>query len=235
MLPISDDNNFRPSVPFVTWGLIAINVAVFLYQLTLGTEQALYGFFQQWAVVPARITSGSGYETLVSSQFLHGGWLHLGSNMLYLFIFGDNVERALGHIKYLAFYLAAGIIAALAQVFVEPGSQIPSLGASGAVAGVLGAYLVLFPRAQVNVLIFIGIFFTITRLAAILVIGFWGVTQLFSGVAQLTSQTAQTGGGGVAYWAHIGGFVAGLLVGFVATQFVKPSYNNPNPGSYYPR
>ncbi len=235
MLPISDVNDERRGLPFVTYGLIALNVLVFLYQLSLNSTNQLNNFFQQYAVIPANISNGQDYQTLITSQFLHGGWLHLGGNMLYLWIFGDNVESVLGHIKYLIFYLGAGVIAGLAQVLVDPGSTLPSLGASGAIAGVLGAYLVMFPRAQVNTLIFIGIFFTWTRLSALLVIGFWAVLQFFNGFTELSNRTAQTsGGGGVAYWAHIGGFVAGLIVGFIASQFrsnSRFSRNNYNSGS----
>ena len=231
MLPISDENYERPAVPFVTIGLVILNIAVFLYQLSLPGEAALFNFFQQYAVIPANISAGQGYPSLVTSQFLHGGWLHLGGKMLYLWIFGDNIEGRLGHLRYLLFYLGAGVIAALAQVIVEPNSTIPSLGASGAVAGVLGAYLVLFPHAQVRTLIFIGFLFFMPRLAAILVIGFWGALQFFNGFAEITNRTAQTAdSGGVAYWAHIGGFVAGLLVGFIASLLYRPrGYGNYGP------
>lgn len=230
MLPISDINDQRPVVPFVNYGLILINVAVFLYEWNLSSQQALNDFLLRYAVIPANITSGHDFQTLLTSQFLHGGWLHLGGNMLYLWIFGDNVEGMLGHIKYLIFYLAAGIVAAFTQILFDPGSTVPSLGASGAIAGVLGAYLVMFPHAKVNTLIFIGIFFFMTRLAAVIVIGFWAVLQFFDGVAEITSRTAQTGDtGGVAYWAHVGGFVAGLIVGFISVQLISrtnPRWNN---------
>jgi membrane associated rhomboid family serine protease len=233
MLPISDDNTQRRTTPFINYGLIALNVLVFLYQLMLDQQGQLNDFINRYAVIPANITSGHDYLTLLTSQFLHGGWLHLGGNMLYLWIFGDNVEDALGHIPYLIFYLACGVIAALAQVLVDPGSNVPSLGASGAIAGVLGAYLVLFPHARVNTLIFLGIFFFFTRLTAILVIGFWIVLQFFSGWAEITQRTAQTGDGGVAYWAHIGGFIAGFVVGFIAKLFVQPRQPT-YPGGYGP-
>jgi membrane associated rhomboid family serine protease len=231
MLPIGDDNSQRRSVPFVTYGLIALNVLVFLYQLMLNSNGQLEDFIGRYAVTPANIASGQDYFTLITSQFLHGSWLHIGSNMLYLWIFGDNVEDAFGHIPYLIFYLAAGILAGLAQVVVDPGSTVPSLGASGAIAGVLGAYIVLFPSARVNTLIFLGIFFFFTRLSAILVIGFWAVTQFFSGWTEITNRTAQTNdSGGVAYWAHIGGFLVGLIVAFIAKQFVTSRPYNYPPG-----
>ncbi len=226
MLPISDDNSQRRTTPFVTYGLIALNVVIFLYQISLSDAQ-LNNFLLNYSVIPAHISSYQDLQTLITSQFLHGGWLHVGSNMLYLWIFGDNVEDTFGHIPYLIFYLFCGIIAGLAQVIVDPGSTVPSLGASGAIAGVLGAYLVLFPRATVNTLIFLGIFFFWTRLSAILVIGFWIVIQLFSGFAEITNRTAQTGNGGVAYWAHIGGFAAGLVLALAVKQFVHapvPAY-----------
>ncbi len=148
-------------------------------------------------------------------------------------VFGDNVEGRLGHLGYLIFYLAAGIIAGLAQVVVDPTSNVPSLGASGAVAGVLGAYLLMFPHARVNTFIFLGIFFFLTRLSAIIVIGFWAVLQFFSGFTEITNRTAQTGEGGVAYFAHIGGFVAGLIVGAI---FSRPRLPNTNRyGGFGPR
>lgn len=233
MLPIGDDNSQRRTRPYVTYGLIAANILIFIYQLMLDQQGQLESFINRYAVTPANIANGQDYFTLLTSQFLHGGWMHLLGNMLYLWIFGDNVEDVLGHLPYLLFYLACGVIAGLAQVFVDPGSTVPSLGASGAIAGVLGAYLVMFPHARVNTLIFLGIFFFFTRLTAILVIGFWIVLQFFSGFAEITHRSAQTGDGGVAYWAHIGGFIAGFVVGFIARQFVQtrqPVY----PGNYGP-
>jgi membrane associated rhomboid family serine protease len=153
-------------------------------------------------------------------MFLHAGWLHIGGNMLFLYIFGDNVEDRMGHFPYLAFYLFCGVIASIAQVAVDPNSSIPSLGASGAIAGVLAAYLVLFPWAKVRTIIFIFIFFTIVTLPAIVLIGLWFLLQFFDGVASLS--TAQQGMGGVAYFAHVGGFVTGLVITLLLRPLLKP-------------
>ncbi len=218
--PIGDDNTERRITPFVNYALIAINVAVFLYQV--GHPEFTYGY----SVVPAEITGGqdlSGsvrgvpglrlypgpspiYLTLLSAMFMHGGLLHLGGNMLYLWIFGDNVEDRMGHLKYLIFYLLCGFLASATHIFFGPNSVIPSLGASGAIAGVLGAYLILFPRQGVRVYQW-GM---VTEVPAIIVIGLWGLLQFISGFGSLGRQ-----GGGVAYMAHVGGFVAGLVLVFL--------------------
>src|SRR5947199_602604 len=160
------------------------------------------------------------YLTLITAMFLHAGWLHIGGNMLYLFIFGDNVEDRMGHLPYLAFYLFCGVIAGIAQIVVDPGSSIPSLGASGAIAGVLAAYLVLFPWAGVRTVIFLFIFFTIVTLPAIILIGLWFVLQFFDGVAALSN--AQQSMGGVAYFAHVGGFVTGLVISLLLRPRLQP-------------
>ena len=183
MLPLRDDNP-RSTVPFVTYFLIALNILAFLWELSLGPalERALF----ELAFIPARFWLPGNFVadlfTIVLSMFLHGGLLHIGSNMLYLFIFGDNVEDRLGHGKYLVFYLACGFLATFAHAFFSPASRIPAIGASGAIAGVLGAYLVLFPRAQVTTLIPIFILITIRQIPAIFILGFWFILQLFSGV-----------------------------------------------------
>lgn len=205
MFPIGDDNSARRSVPVVTYALILINVLFFLVELT-GGEQ----FIVQWSIVPRRLLANpaSDFPTLFSSMFMHAGWLHLGGNMLYLWIFGDNVEDAFGHVKYLVFYVICGIAADLAQIVAGPSSNIPNLGASGAIAGVLAAYLVLFPRGQVRVLMGYGVI----PMPALVVIGIWIVLQFVSGIGSITS-SAETGG--VAYMAHIGGFLAGLLIAFI--------------------
>lgn len=214
MIPIGDDPPPRRSFPIVTLTLIAVNVVVFIYELMVPNVDAL---FMAAGVIPLEIGTGrdlpppapygSVYTTLLTSMFLHGGLMHIGSNMLFLWIFGDNVEDRLGHLRYLIFYLLCGVAASAAHVYFNWGSRIPSVGASGAIAGVLGGYLILFPSASVRVLLFIGWFITMTRVPAILMIGLWFVTQLLSGVAGL-GQTEQTAG--VAFWAHIGGFVVGL-------------------------
>ena len=205
MFPIGDDDSGRRSVPLVTYALIALNVLVFFAELSGGEA-----FIQQWSVVPRELLANPAGEfpTVFTSMFMHAGWVHLLGNMLYLWIFGDNVEDNFGHLKFLLFYLACGIAATFAQVLVSASSGIANLGASGAIAGVLGAYIVMFPRGQVRVLMGRGII----PMPALVVIGLWIVLQLISGVGSI-SQTAETGG--VAYMAHIGGFVAGLVLTFV--------------------
>ncbi|HET7433591.1 MAG TPA: rhomboid family intramembrane serine protease [Thermoanaerobaculia bacterium] len=212
MIPLRDDNP-RRLVPLVNYVLIALNVAAFLWELTLGTrlQDALFAV----AFIPARFWLPGGWVpdllTIFISMFLHGGLLHIGGNMLYLAIFGDNVEDRLGHGRYLLFYLLCGIFATLAHAFFSPTSRLPSIGASGAIAGVLGAYLILYPRAQVMTLIPIFFFITVRRIPAVIILGFWFVLQLFSGVGSLGVADAQDSGG-VAYFAHIGGFVAGIVL-----------------------
>ena len=206
MFPIGDDNTARRIVPVVTYVLIAINVVVFLLELQNGDP-----FIQNWAFVPARFSQEptADLTTVFTAMFMHGGWLHLGGNMLYLWIFGDNVEDRFGHLKFLMFYLAAGIAATFAQYAAMPGSTVPNVGASGAIAGVLGAYILMFPQARVNVLLGRQV----VAMPALVVLGFWIVLQLFSGVGQIAYTDADVGG--VAYMAHVGGFVAGFLMAFV--------------------
>lgn len=212
MIPLGDS---VPSerTPFVNYALIALNVIVFFFQLVMGPE--VENLIYTWGTVPVDIIhwwqAPWVLVTLITSIFLHGGWLHLIGNMLYLGIFGDNVEGIMGHKRYLAFYLICGVAANLAQVFIAPTSEIPGIGASGAIAGVLGAYLLCFPRARVFVGIPLLIYMEVVTLPAVVVLGFWFVIQFFNGVAviALSSEAAM---GGVAWWAHIGGFVAGLIL-----------------------
>lgn len=205
MFPIGDDDSSRRTAPVVTYALIALNLLFFFVELSGGEA-----FIQQWSVVPRRLLANpiADLPTIFTSMFMHAGWLHLGGNMLYLWIFGDNVEDNFGHLKFLVFYLACGIAATLAQLAFSAGSNVPNLGASGAIAGVLGAYILLFPRGQVRVLMGRGVI----PMPALVVIGLWIVLQLVSGVGSIT-QSSETGG--VAYMAHIGGFVAGLALTFV--------------------
>jgi len=204
MFPIGDDDSARRSVPVVTYLLIALNVLFFLVELNAGDP-----FIEQWSVVPGRLLANPGADlpTIFTSMFMHAGWLHLLGNMLYLWIFGDNVEDSFGHVKFLVFYLLCGIAATFAQVAFTASSSVPNLGASGAIAGVLAAYIVLFPRGQVRVLMGRGII----PMPALVVIGFWIVLQFISGIGSITA-AAQ---GGVAYMAHIGGFLAGLVLTFL--------------------
>jgi rhomboid family protein len=204
MLPIGDDDSARRTTPVVTYALIAINVLFFLVELSAGDA-----FITRWSVVPRRLLAQPSvyFITIFTAMFMHAGWMHLLGNMLYLWIFGDNVEDRLGHTKYLIFYLLCGVAATFAQVLVDPRSNIPNLGASGAIAGVLGAYLLMFPRGSVRVLMGRGII----PLPALVVIGFWAVLQFLSGFGAIAT-TEQTSGGGVAYMAHVGGFIAGLVL-----------------------
>ena len=206
MFPLGDDDSQRRTTPYVTYVLIAINVLVFLLELQNGDE-----FINQWAFVPHRFAEDPAGQlpTVFSAMFMHGSWLHLGGNMLYLWIFGDNVEDSFGHLKYLLFYLLAGIAATFAQFAALPASNVPNVGASGAIAGVLGAYILMFPNARINVLLGRQI----VAMPAIIVLGFWIVLQLVSGVGSIATTSADVGG--VAYMAHVGGFAAGFLMAFL--------------------
>ncbi|ARV61793.1 rhomboid family intramembrane serine protease [Nostocales cyanobacterium HT-58-2] len=214
MFPLYDENPTRIT-PYITYGLIGINVLVFLHELSLSDVQ-LEQFFRLYAVVPRELTNNFAGEwsTLFTSQFLHGGWWHLISNMVFLWIFGNNIEDCLGHFKYLVFYLSCGALAALCQWIIDINSGVPSLGASGAIAGVLGAYIIRFPHARVFSLVFLGFFITTLRVPALVLIGLFFVQNIISGLANLqvaANMSVETGG--VAYWAHIGGFVFGVILG----------------------
>jgi len=212
MLPIGDDNSARRLFPLVTYALIVLNVLFFLVELNGGDA-----FIMQWAFVPSRFLANpmGDFITLFTSMFMHGGWLHLGGNLLYLWIFGDNVEDRFGHVKFLVFYLLCGLGATFAQLMFSLDSNIPNLGASGAIAGVLGSYILMFPNGRVRVLQGRGV----VQAPALLVIGFWIVLQLFSGIGSVAN-TADTGG--VAYMAHIGGFVAGFVLTFLFRGNTSP-------------
>ncbi len=206
MFPIRDHN---PSgrTPYVTYALMALNIGVFLsYVGLMADDQALGMFYYTYALLPARLSLGEGYGGLLTSMFLHGGWMHLAGNMLFLYIFGDNVEDEMGHIPYLLFYLACGTAAGLGQVITEPLSWVPMVGASGAIAGVMGGYLLLFPRAKVDILVIFIVFFRIFPIPAWIMLGLWFALQFIGGIG------ATPGSGGVAYWAHAGGFIAGLVL-----------------------
>lgn len=223
MVPLKDDNPITIT-PIVVYGLVALNIAVFLYELSLtdgANDAALQQFFNIWAIVPSELTAELSNQaltvdrewlTLFTSQFLHGGWLHLGGNMLYLWVFGNNIEDQLGHIKFLIFYLVCGALAGLSQWVFDPASTVPTLGASGAIAGIMGAYIIRFPHARILTLIPLFIFITTIRIPAIFFLGFWFVQQAFYSALSLGA-TAYTGSGGVAYLAHAGGFVFGAILG----------------------
>jgi membrane associated rhomboid family serine protease len=220
MFPIGDENARVGSAPIVTWALIALNVAAFLLEVSR-PEAALQTFIQSWGVVPREYAAARDlapqiaapfWTTLFTSMFLHGGWMHLGGNMLYLWIFGDNIERAAGPVKFLVFYLVCGLAASAAHILFNLQSPIPAVGASGAISGVLGGYLLLFPKNRVRVLTRGGV----AHVPAVVVLGLWIVLQFINGIGSVarTDETA-----GVAYMAHIGGFVAGLaLVKLIASR-----------------
>jgi membrane associated rhomboid family serine protease len=221
MLPIGDDKYSGGPPALVTMGLIALNVLAFFLELGQPSEGALQSFIQAWGVVPREYAAGRDlaphiplpfWSTLFTSMFLHGGWAHLGGNMLYLWIFGDNLEKAMGSLRFVVFYLACGIGAGVAHVLFNSGSDVPTVGASGAISGILGGYLMLFPRNRVRVLTRSGVM----AVPAAYMLGVWILIQLVSSVGSI-APTAQ--GGGVAYLAHVGGFVVGLvLVRFFASR-----------------
>ncbi|MBI2218602.1 MAG: rhomboid family intramembrane serine protease [Candidatus Rokubacteria bacterium] len=228
MIPLKDDVPSR-TVPVITIVLVALNVVAFLYQVSLemsepglvrrGAVSAAEAFVHEFGVVPCRLSGACAWDfphplvTVFTSMFLHGGLFHIGGNMLYLWIFGDNVEDTLGHGRFLLFYLLCGVAAAVSQTMVAPMSRTPMIGASGAVSGVLGAYFVLFPYATIRTLVTFGFFIRIIQVPAVIVLGLWIVVQLTNGF--LTASMVGTEGGGVAWFAHIGGFVAGLVLLFV--------------------
>jgi membrane associated rhomboid family serine protease len=237
VIPLRDANPTRRR-PVLTIVLIAACVAVFLWELSVeanGGAAALERLFREWGLVPRDLTraiggssSGSGQEvaTLVTSLFLHGGWIHLIGNTLYLWIFGNNVEDRLGPVGFVVFYLFGGLVASTAQVLVDPSSPTPVVGASGAIAAILGAYVVLYPRARVLSLVFLGFFYQLLEIPAVVVLGFWFVLQLISGLASLGASSAS---GGVALFAHIGGFVAGAAVALVIRAGGGAAPRSPRP------
>ncbi|MFZ3070572.1 MAG: rhomboid family intramembrane serine protease [Anaerolineaceae bacterium] len=219
MIPIRDELKTRRT-PIITYVLIAVNVIVFLIEFTAGTgmENMLYEF----AMIPSQVTSGfdlGDARDILTSMFMHAGWMHLIGNMLYLWIFGDNVEDRLGHFPFLVFYLAGGFVAAFAHIAVNPASQVPTVGASGAIAAVLGAYLVMYPRSRIYTFIPFGFFLRLRLLPASVVLILWFILQLFNGVLSMGS----TDVGGTAFWAHIGGFVFGALIGLLFRNDRNPA------------
>lgn len=212
-IPLRDISRRPVHPPVVTVSIIVINVLVFFLELTGGDA-----FVQQWSVIPADIVAGQNWVTILTSMFMHGGWMHIIGNMVFLWAFGPAIEDAMGHLRYLAFYLLGGVVAALAQIAAASSSTVPSLGASGAIAAVMGAFLITYPRDRIRTLLFLGWFIQVTVLPASLLIGIWFVIQLFSQVgAVVTTQSGQSGG--VAYMAHIGG----LIFGFVTARLFENS------------
>lgn len=219
MVPLRDDNPIS-SKPRVTIALIIINIFIFLFQINLGPNQ-LQAFWNTFAIVPIQLTASFRglvefpileWMTLISSQFLHGGFLHIGGNMLYLWVFGNNIEDQLGHVRFIIFYLGCGTLAGLTQWVFDPTSGVPTIGASGAIAGIMGAYVLRFPRAYILTLIPLIFFFFTIRVPALYFLGFWFVQQALYGLLSL-GENVNVGSGGVAYWAHAGGFVFGIILG----------------------
>lgn len=206
MFPIRDHN---PSgrTPYVTYALMILNIGIFLsYVPILSDPYAINGFFASYALIPARVSGGAGFEGLFTSMFLHAGWMHLAGNMLFLWIYGDNVEDEMGHVRFLLFYVTCGVAAGLAQTLFEPGSRVPMVGASGAIAGVMGGYLLLFPKAKVDILVIFIVFFRIFPIPAWIMLILWFALQFIGGLGTTPES------GGVAYWAHAGGFIIGMAL-----------------------
>ena len=204
MIPLSDSSRRPARFSVVTTGIIVLNVVVFLMELAGGDQ-----FVQQWSVIPADIAAGRHWITIFTAMFMHAGFVHILGNMVFLWAFGPEIEDAMGPLRYLSFYVLSGLAASLAQVVVMPSSTVPNLGASGAIAGVMGAFLITYPRDQIRTVLLFGIFARITLIPAALLIGFWFLVQLFDGVGAVAD--VQTGG--VAYMAHVGGFIFGALSG----------------------
>lgn len=234
MVPIKDYNPLS-TTPYITYGLIVLNLSIFVYEVTLPSD-ILLSFFQDWAVIPAELTASfftgisviniEEWLTLITSQFLHGGLFHVGGNMLYLWIFGNNVEDRMGHGRFLVFYLTCGILAGIAQWLFSPLSEIPSLGASGAIAGVMGAYIFRFPDVRILTLVPLGPFPFPVNIPAIFYLGLWFLQQAFYGFASLDAPVMiGMEGGGIAYWAHAGGFVVGAALSPLFGLFEKTDEN----------
>ncbi|MCC5972032.1 MAG: rhomboid family intramembrane serine protease [Pararhodobacter sp.] len=205
MLPIRDHHP-SATLPLITYALIVLNAGLFLAYWPLGNEEAVAQVFRSWGLVPAQLSEGAGWTGLFTGPFLHGGWFHLGLNMLFLWIFGDNLEAELGRARFLGFYLVCGVMGGFVHWAVAPGSAVPVVGASGAVAGVMGGYLLLFPRARVDVVLWYVVGLRVIALPAWLLLGLWLVLQLWGGLSQ------PVGGSGVAFWAHLGGFATGVAL-----------------------
>jgi membrane associated rhomboid family serine protease len=206
LFPIGDDNIERGHPAIFSYSLIVLNIGIYLFQSSLPAGSQA-GFIEYYGAIPAEISSGIDLQTLFSSIFLHGSWMHLLGNMLFLWIFADNIEATIGNFKFLFFYLAGGLAAGIAQVLIEPSSQVPCVGASGAIAAVMGAYIVMHPKSRIKMLFLLFVFYV----PSWVFLGIWFTEQLLSGVQAMGLQTHDAGG--VAWWAHIGGFVFGLFAG----------------------
>ena len=243
MLPLSDSDLVRRTRPIVNLTMIGLCAAVFIYELVIGATGRVI-FFYQFGLIPAELVHGFHFDTLntpggnfdvaspvptwmtiFTSMFVHGGWMHFAGNMLFLWVFGDNIEDRFGHLRYLLFYLAAGVAAVMLQTAINTQSEVPTIGASGAIAGVLGAYLVLFPYSRIRTLVFFFFIFFI-RIPALFLLGFWFLLQFFSGIGSL-GPSAQSGG--IAYWAHVGGFVLGIAVAFFYRLTTRRRWSSEEP------
>lgn len=203
MIPLGDESRRPGGFPIVTAAIIALNGVVFLLELANGDA-----FVTRWSVIPAHVSAGHDLITILTSTFMHASWSHIIGNMMFLWAFGPEMEDVMGPVRYLGFYLLGGIVAAIAQIVGDPSSTVPNLGASGAIAAVMGAFMVTYPRDEVRTLLFLGIFVRVTMIPAALLIGFWFLTQLFS-----LGTIADSSSGGVAYLAHVGGFIYGAVTG----------------------
>jgi membrane associated rhomboid family serine protease len=211
--PIGDQNVVGGYKPLFSYTFIVVNVIIFLYQITLSPELCAQ-FVNDYGTTPGNIVQGQGWSTLITSMFIHGGWMHLLGNMMFLWVFADNIEAVIGNVNFFGFYILGGLAASAAHILFNPLSSIPAVGASGAISAVLGAYLIVFPHSRIKTLV---LFFFVS-LPAILFLGFWIVQQLINGIGSLSATSAHTGG--VAWWAHIGGFVFGVVAGL----FIRRSY-----------
>jgi membrane associated rhomboid family serine protease len=236
MLPIGDEGIPGAGRPAVTWALVALNVAAFFLEVSRPAD-ALQAFVTAWGVVPREYSAGRDlapliplpfWSTLVTSMFLHGGWMHLGGNMLYLWIFGDNLEHRMGHVRFFVYYLLCGLAAGVAHIAFNSSSSVPTVGASGAISGILGGYLLLFPKNRVRVLTRGGVM----AVPAAYVLGFWIFIQFINSIGSMATTSETGGGGGVAYLAHVGGFVAGLVLARLFARPVAPGYVHPSHARY---
>jgi len=220
--PVGDDNIEGGHKPVFTYTFLAINIAIFLFQATMNIDQCKT-FLYTFGTIPTEILSGQDYFTLLTNMFLHGGWMHIIGNMLFLWVFADNIEAIIGNINFLAFYLLGGLFASLMHIFLNPTSSIPAVGASGAISAVLGAYLVMFPKSRIKVLVIF--LFRSIYMSALAFLGLWFIQNLISGIGTLGPESAQTAG--TAWWAHIGGFLFGIVAGYFAKKsYLAPDSNN---------
>lgn len=221
VFPIGDDQVVGGAKPIFSYSFIAINILVFLIQMSFqmtGGEAWLREFFTTYGALPIEITRGQDLHTLFTSIFIHGGWMHLIGNMLFLWVFADNIESSIGNVNFLLFYLLGGLAASLTHIYLDPNSTIPGIGASGAISACLGAYLILYPKSKIKMIVLF--LFTSFKIPAVIFLVFWIGQQLLTGIGSLSVETSATQG--VAWWAHIGGFVFGLLAGILIRKIIKP-------------